>query len=57
MDNLPFALWMVGWPFVTIIESYLLKITDSAPPKEDMPVLAFIMIIIWVGVGFLLYRR
>jgi len=58
MKNLPFVIWVLGWPLVRsielYIERYLLKEEDS---KETKVIGAIIFIVVWIWIGSLLYQE
>jgi hypothetical protein len=57
MENISFVLWMVLFPLSITLSEYLkASITRVWNIKSD-PGTGLIILIIWIGVGILLYRK
>jgi hypothetical protein len=59
VNNLPFTLWMLGFPPATALSCYLGELAgvhSAHNPANEGPV-AIISLALWFGVGWLLYRR
>lgn len=57
MKNLIFLLWMILYPIATEVASYIHWKSKMAPQGESQTWVAIFELIIWGGVGYLLYNN
>ena len=59
MKNLPFVLWMLGYPLVIIMEKHLRKDNkDNDSVSEEAKLLAAIAnIVAWICIGHMIYEK
>ena len=55
MKNMPFVIWMLGWPFIFDLSGYIKKYVglEYEEPKPDS---ILVMLVIWFFVGVMLYE-
>lgn len=58
MRNLPCVLWLMGFPVADALTCWVQVQAGVHRPHEPLnPGVALTMLLIWAGVGALLYRR
>lgn len=54
MRNLPFVLWMVGWPLSVTLGRYLVQVHLSDALNG---MVAALNVVIWIAIAALVYER
>lgn len=58
MKNIPFVIWMLGFPFVQTINDFVYKyLLQETYPDSVEAATALVFLMIWIGVGSLLYEK
>lgn len=58
MQNLPFVIWMLGFPLMVELEQVLIvKATGKCREDKRKPMLyVIVLVVMWFGIGYKLYR-
>jgi len=57
MKNLPFVLWMIGFPLSCNINNCFLFLKDKKQSDKAKRLLAVIFFAVWICVGCLMYEK
>lgn len=55
MKNLPFVLWMLGWPLILDLGSYLTSFYKVVTEPESATMMLWL--IIYIAIAYLLYEK
>lgn len=57
MDNLPFVIWMIGYPLVNTLSLYFAHLRGEEYSEGTKFLGAVITLVVWVYVATLLYHK